>query len=146
MSFVYRNWYLVRLSHGLSVVFYGQYDWPVLGYMYLKTGVVAICSRALCTYFAVKSIFVIYLRYLALQYGLGLWCLTPLSTIFQLYRRSQLYFWIKPKYPGKTTDLSMSLTHFNTYYCIEYTSPYFNVTKMYIWKKYSFWLFYFMNI
>jgi hypothetical protein len=60
--------------------------------------------------------------WLKLVYELGFWCLTSLSTIFQLYRGGFIGGgnWSTRRKPP---TYRKSMTNFITQCCIEYTSP-----------------------
>jgi hypothetical protein len=66
------------------------------------------CLPTLLIFIHIEHTFCIFYLGNVTPYGLLItnWCLTPLSTIFQLCHGCQFYWWRKLVYPVKTTDLS----------------------------------------
>jgi hypothetical protein len=63
-------------------------------------------TQYLCSFFFfLNATKCLVLEYQYNYWGL-VWYLTPISTIFQCYGGSQFYWWRKPEYPEKTTNLS----------------------------------------
>ena len=82
-----------KASVRLSLFFFFN-TYPLIGYFHKK--------KCIHVYFK------IYFRtlFFNLVGWLGLWYLTQLSTIFQLYRHGRFYLCRKPEYSEKTADLS----------------------------------------
>jgi hypothetical protein len=60
--------------------------------------------------------------------GLGLRCLTPFSTIFQLNHGSQFYWWKKPEYRREPPTMGKQLVNFITCGC-ESSEPFLVIYK-----------------
>ena len=91
------SWYDYYFLWDLTVTVLFIWTWAYLEISWAIVFVEITKSR-----FQTKCIF----RVIRNQIWFGLWCLTPLSTIFQLYCGGQFYWWRKLEYLEKTTDLS----------------------------------------
>ena len=98
---VERTWWIVFQKRALSLIY------RII--CQAKKITVYITHMHFCLYFISIKVYRSDYQYASTKkiwLGFGLWCLTPLSRIFQLYRSGQFYCWKKPEYAEKTTNLS----------------------------------------
>ena len=90
--------------------------WPLLYFLFFDFWFLIIPLVSSISTFKNQTGFSVTCDFIKSYFGYisDLWCLTPLTTIFQLYRDGQFQWWRKPKYKRKITTCHKSLTHFIT--------------------------------